>query len=138
MRLYLIIRYTLLLLLVSILAGIVLGVIGRLMGSNASDHVWGRFDSELIVRFIGTVIVCFAVYLRLWRKHRDRYFANGAIVAALTGVLGVVCSLLLAPKSVAVFGFLSVAVSVLTHVAIFGFASLLFRATDRARTASTG
>ena len=92
-QLHLIIRYTLLLLLVSILAGIALELIGKLVGGNASDHVWGRFDSELTARLLSTIIVCFAVYWRLWRKHRNGYFANGAIVAALTGVLGVVCSL---------------------------------------------
>lgn len=137
-QLYIIIRYTLLLLLVSILAGIVLGLIGRLVGSNASDHVWGRFDSELIARLLSTVIVCFAVYWRLWRKHRNGYFANGAIVAALTGVLGVVCSLLLAPKGVAMLGIFPVAISVLSHVAIFGFAGLLFRVTDTIRIGSSG
>lgn len=125
---YLVTRYALLLLVVSILAGIALHLIHRLVGGNTSDHAWGRFDSGLIARFFGTIFVCLMVYWRLWRKHRDAYLVNGAIVATLTGVLGVVCSLFLAPNGVAVLGIMPVAISVLAHLVIFGLASLLFKA----------
>jgi hypothetical protein len=125
-----------LLFLASVLAGMALHLVYRLVGSNASDHVWGSFDSGLIARFSGTIFVCLMVYGRLWRKHRDAYFVNGTIVAALTGVLGVVCSLFLAPNGVAVLGIIPLAISVLAHLAILGLASLLFKAMERQRAAT--
>ena len=126
-RIGLILRYTLLMLVASIATGFIMGMFRALFLDTEVEHRWGVWDSVLVTRFIGTLVVCFAVYWRLTKRHPQGYLANGAAIAALTGVLSFICSLAYAPQ----VRLSALVLSVTLHVAIFLIAAVTLRVAMR-------
>lgn len=119
-RILLILRYAFLLLVAGIGAGFILGAFRALL-LNENEHRWGMWDSVLVIRLIGTLLVCFVVYWRLSKRHPQGYIVNGTVIAALTGALSFLCSLAYAPQ-VHLF---ALALSIAFHILIFFVAAAL-------------
>jgi hypothetical protein len=88
--------YTLLLVALGVGAGIIVGIVRRLVGL---DHQWGSFDVTAALRLVVTVAVTLGVFAVLARRHPSRYYAIGSIVVLLTTIFGVASAYLLAPQS---------------------------------------
>ena len=117
-----IISYTLLSLVASVIVGFILGIFRRLL-SDGPEHEWGTWDYYLVLKLVATLVVCFALYWRLARRHPNRFLANGIAIAALTGALSFLGSLLSAPN----VELLLLVVSVVSHIVIFLVVAMILR-----------
>lgn len=86
-----ILGYALALLLLSVGAGVLWGLIR--LAFSMPIHEGGGVDADLIGRLVGTILVSAFVYRRLARRHPDDYLALGTPVAIInglaTGLLGI-------------------------------------------------
>ena len=56
-------------------------IIRKILG--IADNVYGHLDEALLLRVLGTVIVCVLVYRHLFRRYPDHFFSLAGPVAIL-------------------------------------------------------
>jgi hypothetical protein len=113
--------YTLGLTAVGIGAGIVLGVVYRILGV---EQQWGIIDVTKLVEAILTLAITFGVFMALAKKHPTHYISAGAAVAVLSAILSTILAYFTAPPGARAGAFWLVAVA----VPLFFNAAALFAA----------
>ena len=86
--------YTLFLTVLGIAAGIVLGVVYRILGV---EQQWGTIDVTKLVEVILMLAIAFGVFTALARKHPARYISAGAAVVVLSAILSTILAYFTAP-----------------------------------------
>ncbi len=84
-----------------------------------ADNVYGHFDEALVLRVLGTMIVCVLVYCHLFRRYPEHFFSLAVPLAILYGASNTLLNaLVLAPNISDALSFLPLTVSIIFHALV--------------------
>jgi len=88
--------YTLLVLALGVVSGIIFSIVERLVGV---DDQWGVLDVSSAVQLVTTLAIAFCVFAVLHKRQLADYYTVGGLVVLMTVVLQVAAAYFVAPQS---------------------------------------
>ncbi len=98
-RTKLVARYAVTLFLLTVLAGVLVGVARRLLPQVVPVHAVGALDAGAILNLVGTALVALLVYRHLAVRRPQLYWKTAIPIAVLTAVGSLLCFALLSPEA---------------------------------------